>query len=400
MKFFIIFAIIQFVISYSDFDTVKLPIEIDLKFNIAGNILGLPLSLGYTLNRYVGMISLCSNDLWISQYNGYDISPIPHHYMPTVQTYYGDCELHYDDNNFATGFYTTDRLFISSTVKISEFKFCLANKTRYNANIFTDGVIGFGRDMRDINKTLLGQLKYKEKKISKLVFSIKINKEAYKPKLYIGEVHSDFNKEHNTGYCNLDKDYHKHYNWTCNMKYIVIGDTTTKEEFNQHKIKVNKVAMFDTAERMIILPMRYKPYFIKELTNINCSLNNEGDYICTDIFSFPKISFVIGDYLYEISNDYIFSDLTFAFSQHPQYLFNIDFKDEENKIVLGLPFLSLFHTLFDIDNNIIKFYSEDKIIHPITGIDEGQSSIKCLLICNQVILITNCILVLLFKVYK
>ena len=163
--------------------------------------------------------------------------------------------------------------------------------------------------------------------------------------------------------CKMNDTYKK--NRICKSTRIIFGSFNTSEEFNKNSIKIDENIDFTyNTNNYHIFPMKYKEIFENKIKDIdNCTFINWYYYslwACEKKENFPKISLVINHTIINMHN-ILFENLGIGFP----YLI-ILFKDID-KIELSVQQMVYkgFSVLFDDDNDIIKFISNNTldIIH-------------------------------------
>ncbi len=163
--------------------------------------------------------------------------------------------------------------------------------------------------------------------------------------------------------CKMNDTYKT--NRICNSTRIIFGSFNTSEEFNKNSIKIDENIDFTyNTNNYHIFPMKYKEIFENKIKDIdNCTFINWYYYslwACEKKENFPKISLVINHTIINMHN-ILFENLGIGFP----YLI-ILFKDID-KIELSVQQMVYkgFSVLFDDDNDIIKFISNNTldIIH-------------------------------------
>ena len=163
--------------------------------------------------------------------------------------------------------------------------------------------------------------------------------------------------------CKMNDTYKT--NRICKSTRIIFGSFNTSEEFNKNSIKIDENIDFTyNTNNYHIFPMKYKEIFENKIKDIdNCTFINWYYYslwACENKENFPKISLVINHTIINMHN-ILFENLGIGFP----YLI-ILFKDID-KIELSVQQMVYkgFSVLFDDDNDIIKFISNNTldIIH-------------------------------------
>ena len=278
--------------------------------------------------------------------------------------------------------------------------FGVANKIKFNVP-GADGVIGLGRESSLINYSPLSCLK-RNNFIEKQGFSIKYDNKLKNAILFFGDEHEDF-KNDNIGFCPLSSKTHKEKRfWNCELFSFGITNKIINSSIN-----LNLSVLFDTGTNAIVLP-RYILFFLKEqLKKIDCTINNLSleisNIICYNKNIIPDIVFEIGKYYLTLSSEY-FTYIQDSLIQNNTiaYVLNVYFEEGIEMGIIGLPFFYEFHTRFDLDNNMMKFYGINKRINKslnrnVTKTNNINFKLKILSIILSIIVLTLFIIIIKYK---
>ena len=267
-------------------------------------------------------------------------------------------------SGYSLGNYYIDqvKMFNTTDNNISFYMlFGVASKTKFNV-LGADGVMGLGRELALMNYSPLYCLKTNNF-IEHEGFSIKCNNSLKNAILFFGDEHEDF-KNDNIGFCPLTSKTHKEKKfWSCKLYSFAISNNVINSSFN-----LNLSVIFDSGTNTIVLP-RYILWFLKEqLKKIGCSINNLSmeisNIICYNKKTIPNFVFEIGNYYLTLSNEYFtFIDNTTLSNNTFGYILNVYFEEGIEMGIIGLPFFYEFHTRFDFDSNMMKFFSNNKKIN-------------------------------------
>lgn len=194
--------------------------------------------------------------------------------------------------------------------------------------------------------------------IDDLSFSFKYNSLLNSVDMFVGGEHEDFSKE-NVSKCTLLNNtlIEKKY-WACQLYSLSLinGEkniTTTYEGS----------VIFHTGIKGIVLP--YYSYSFKDnLKEHDCFEEGLGFFslsyviLCKNYSKLPDLVIEIGDYYYNIGKEMFYNESTKGGDTY--YWLNIRFDLLSDLFIIGQPFFSLFHTKFDPENNVLKFYSKDE----------------------------------------
>ena len=127
------------------------------------------------------------------------------------------------------------------------------------------------------------------------------------------------------------------------------------------------------------LPINTLESLSNELSQFNCqksTIEGESRIICNDVNILPDIFIEVGDHYLIMDKEKMFYEYYEEnnVNASPKYVLNIAFQKDIQISLIGQPFFTLFHTRFDYENKVLKFYSEepDKIIFSSTKPDEKE----------------------------
>lgn len=156
--------------------------------------------------------------------------------------------------------------------------------------------------------------------------------------------------------------------WSCELPYILFGEITYNNNFNNTLFFENKnYAYFNGAERRILAPEDFMSflkhnYFRENILNETCKyylygMNYVFECICNIKNNFPDINFIFNNYQYKFTSEELFS-----YYGGGNCLFLIQGNHlRKNNFVFGTPFLNKFISNFDYETKLITFYSEKQI---------------------------------------
>ena len=259
--------------------------------------------------------------------------------------------------------------------------------------IEASGIMGLGKNYENnYSQSIIWQL-YNKGVIPTKSFSLKyISDENIK--MYLGEEHSDFKNKEKIGQCNLlNKTDVDQLLWTCELKSLSLTNN-----INNISHLRNYSILFDTSFNGIFFPLDFLNLLSNQLSQFNC-FTAENIIICNDSEALPNIYIELGNHYHVLKKENIF----FKHYINGNYYYitsNITFKDTTMAIV-GYPFFQSFHTKFDPENNVIKFYSEYPdgliIIRDNDDADDegkGNSTLKVFLIIFSIIIFIGIIIVI------
>jgi hypothetical protein len=269
-----------------------------------------------------------------------------------------------------TGYVFNDVISFDNNINMKTIKLVGAQYAYPDIEIDYDGIIGLGRVYEDSvcecnsDYSILKNL-YDQGVINKQIFSFKPVSDE-KGKFYIGEYHSDFNKDY--AKCNiLEKSDNVVNLWTCKLAYILTGDNGN-EYFPPGAYSQYKDFVIDSGSAMILAPLESVTYFttglLKETFATRECHDESQDQVSTvitcnvalDLYNMPPVYFVLNGYAIKISAKYLF------IKDHQDFpdrlLFGIIFVDGLNFWTMGQPIFFENHILFDYENSLIAFYGE------------------------------------------
>ena len=327
---------------------------------LEGNLFSYEIKIGSNEQIFKVILDTGSSILWVSgTENEEKNNTFSHHYNPkssktSRKTNFG-YKIRYG-SGYSLGYYYNDQIKLFNDTNITlYFDFGVANKTKFDVN-GADGVIGLGRNSNDFNSSILYRLKNNDY-IEKTGFSIKYNSTLKNAILYFGDEHEDFNKGF-VGSCPLasNTENEKKF-WSCELNRFGI-----KYENINVSVNLNLNVVFDTGTNVISLPKYILPFLSNQIKALNCSILNislqMSNIVCYNKDTFPDIILEIGNYSLTISKKYLYSK--YKSNNAIIYFSNIFFQEGIEMGIIGLPFFYEFHTRFDLDKNVIKFFHQDK----------------------------------------
>ena len=85
---------------------------------------------------------------------------------------------------------------------------------------------------------------------------------------------------------------------------------------------------------------------------------NGYQILCEDINNLPHAFIEVGDYALFLNNKEMYGRFTDEKKDKEVYALNILFIEKITISLIGQPFFKLFHTKFDYENKVLKFYSD------------------------------------------
>ena len=262
------------------------------------------------------------------------------------------------------------------------------------------GIIGISKN-NDLNDkfNFINQL-IKNKIIDKkLIYFQNIKNGTTFRNIQLGVYPNTFNKSLKNNQifeCKIKEKYIS--NRICIASRIIFGKFNSTNEFFQKSIKINEKIDFTYNTNIYhIFPLKYKEMFDRIMNNNkNCSYIKWYYYnlwSCKNKEQFPKISLVINHTIINMHN-ILFEKIGNGF---PALI--ILFKDNIDQIELSVQQMTYkgFSVLFDDENNIIKFSSNDT--KDIVKIDYDYEDYTQILLLIIVVMVLIVIIYLIFNTF-
>ena len=342
-------CIIEIPIQSFEFNSLSLKNE---SISVDGNgLLVGKVKLGSNNKEFNLLLDTTSSISWVAKEGSKDEYPITNHYDPSKSSTSNLTDNHFEINKFdyhCKGDYYEDQVQFLEDKKIN-LKLGVANETKINVREI-DGMIGLAYNYEDENLSFLNSLK-KSGITDSLSFSITIDEnEAIKKSIgtmYLGK-HADFSTNETVS-CPLKFDKYKDY-WAYNIKSFILSNTA-----NETKSDKTFQVIFDTASNVIILPVQYFIDINNGLSDYECKYATYGELsaltyalACTDEKKLPNIKLKINGQKFILPKEHIFYKLKDV------YYSKVIFQGENG--IIGTPFFSLFHTMFDKEKKMLRFY--------------------------------------------
>ena len=344
-----------------------------------------PITIGSEQNFNV-ILDTGSVDLWVPKNGSIDDHEIDNHYYPskskTAHETSDKFSIQYGTGSTEGVFYTDYISFI--TDHTDKIKFGVASKTCFDVD-GADGIMGLARSYSNKEQNSKIWTMNKNGKISSKSFSFKFISET-EVDMYLGDEHPDFsadnsvnntNNTNHTAQCKLLKGgTYEDLLWTCRLyQFGLISTDRTKNATANCGFSF----LFDTGSNIMWLPINTLESLSNELSQFNCqksTIEGESRIICNDVNILPDIFIEVGDHYLIMDKEKMFYEYYEEnnVNASPKYVLNIAFQKDIQISLIGQPFFTLFHTRFDYENKVLKFYSEepDKIIFSSTKPDEKE----------------------------
>ena len=345
------------------------------------------IELGSNGQKFNVILDTGSQILWVPENNSFNINNnMKNFYFPnkstTSQKTNKEFEVIYG-TGYCQGYFYKDLLKFLSNDKY-EIYFGLANNSIFDVD-GADGILGLARTYP--NNLLSPMLTLKDRGYIKTAsFSFKYNNVENSLYMYAGKPHKDFETK-NIAFCNLlsDNDYEKML-WACKLNsFGFIKNKSNIEGEDNIFIKSNISVIFDTGTNVILLPYELLYSFKEKIKKYNCAIgsssalesdNSVSFVVCFDEERIPDISLQFNDYILILNKYKMFFVVNFGYGIRG-YLLHVQFQKNLNIAIIGQNFFTEFHTLFDPENQVLKFYSDykDKIFQIKIGNNEqGNNS--------------------------
>lgn len=317
-----------------------------------------PITIGEIENQDFNVVlDTGSINLWVPKVDSNDAHAIVNHFDPsvggtatrtpekfTVQYGTGSTE----------GYYYSDKInFIS--LGFYEMKFGVADKTDFDVN-GADGIMGLAKKYSSIDYSAIFTLNAKGRLKNKS-FSFKYIKDDI-VEMYLGDEHEDFSKN-NTAQCQLlHKTSYDNLLWTCKLyNFGFISNDNSKNA----TAPCGYNFLFDTGSNIMILPLETIDHLSEQLYQFGCSkvTTDNGQQILCDVNKnlLPNVYIEVGNHYLILDHNQVFSEVIMS-GKKSGYILDAVFKDT-NMPLMGQRFFKLFHTKFDPENKVLKFYNED-----------------------------------------
>ena len=226
-----------------------------------------------------------------------------------------------------------------------------------------DGIIGLTKSYQEKGLSIIQMLKSNGNTDS-MAFSIKFENDNFqggvKGTMFIG-AHEDFSKNETVS-CPLTF-YLRNDFWAGELSSFGL-----KNKAHEAKSNYKTNIIFDTGTNAIILPSQYLIDIQNDLSSFNCAIvqgQNTYQIACiADINNLPDLRFIINGHTLIFPRNYAF----YYNSKSTKYAYSFVSFEDSSPYIMGSPFFFLFHTLFDEENKVLKFYP----LHN-AAIDKGSS---------------------------
>lgn len=295
-----------------------------------------------------------SVNLWVPKVGSKDKANLEHHYDPSKSKSGSmiseKLEITYGTGSTKGNYYTDFVSFISEAAYI--ILFGAATETYFEVK-GADGILGLARTYTKYIYSPIWTLQTKGYIDSKS-FSFKYYDDN-KIEMYIGAEHEDFKDTNHTASCQLlHQSVYDNLLWTCKLYNIGFKDqsgkiiASTSCGFN---------FLFDTGSNLMRLPKKTLDGVLDNLKGLGCYKHTESD---TDYIICPNstnLDFYIevGDHNFLLKNKEVFD----TDDKKKEKKLRIQFMEVQVSLI-GQPFFKIFHTRFDPENKVLKFYNTEE----------------------------------------
>ena len=324
-----------------------------------------PITIGTNSNpqNFNVILDTGSINLWVAKIGSNDVHKIDNHFDPSLSpsaTRTSETFTVQYGTGSTEGNYYSDKVDFISTGNY-ELKFGAADKTDFNVK-GADGIMGLAKRYNSNEYSAIFTL-YAKKFIPNKSFSFKYLNEK-EVEMYLGEEHSDFSNENNTAQCQLlHKTTYDNLLWTCKLyKFGFLSEDMERNVTSPCGYNF----LFDTGSNIMILPLETLENISRNLSQFNCTVattSNGQQIFCTNSKNLPNVYIEVGNHYLILDKEKMFS-LVKLEDGRTGYLLEAVFRDS-NMPIMGQRFFQLFHTKFDLENKVLKFYNEnqEKIIY-------------------------------------
>ena len=298
-----------------------------------------------------------SVNLWVPKIGSKDKYNITNHYDPNKSGLKTPTS---DEFEILYGTGSTKGVFYKDKVKFFDYifyvKFGVATQTNFNVE-GADGIMGLAKKYEATEYSPIWTM-YANEDISSKSFSIKYFSDD-NVQMYLGDEHEDFKDEINTSTCQLL--HHTTYDnlvWTCKLYSFGLIN-------NDRNLTSNASCgynfLFDTGSNTMMLPFETLEKLKNDLPKYNCyygESQNGYQILCEDENNLPDVFIEVGNYALFLNNKEMYGLFTDEKKDKEVFALNVIFMEEITISLIGQPFFKLFHTKFDYENKVLKFYSD------------------------------------------
>ena len=324
--------------------------------NLGGQEFSVVLDTG-SINLWVAKINSTNKDNKGNPYN------ITNKYDPTESVSSSSTtetfEIQYGTGSTKGNYYCDFGSFISGAVY--NLIFGAATETVFDVK-GAHGIMGLAREYSRYDYSAIWTLKAK-KYIQSKSFSFKYYDNNH-VEMYIGGEHSDFSDTKHTATCQLlHKSVYDHLLWTCKLYHFGLIDHN--DETKSLNISCGFNFLFDTGSNVMRFPKETLNSMKSQLADYDCTSIEKSsvEYIKCKEDNLPDIFIEVGNHtlILKSNEEGLYSSSSDGYKQ-----LNIQFMKVDIALI-GQPFFRIFHTKFDHENKLLKFYSTNENIMKYTS---------------------------------
>ena len=349
---------IQDSLDYSKIENLNRPIILNeeggMKYN--GNRLFLAtIKIGSNNQEFNLVLDTGSYILWVPKEKSIDSGNIENHYNPTSSKTSKFLDEQFEQKygtGSCSGYYYSDNFkYINN--KVFNIIFGVADYTDFDVS-GGDGIIGLAHyySKKEESFSFIHMLK-KYKITDTLSFSLKFEKkeiyEGMTGKLIIGN-HKDFSSNYSVT-CPLKHVSTGDIFWICEVNSLGLQNSIYKAESN-----LGNYAIFDTGTNVIMVPLEYYISLKSEISNFGCQSIKAEDQTSIQLVCEEENRI---DFRFEINGNVLIVPKDIGFYRAFRNLYYSRVLFAQGNFIIGSPFFTTFHTLFDKENEKLHFYPEN-----------------------------------------
>ena len=252
-------------------------------------------------------------------------------------------------------------------------------KNNFNGDIINQCYFGLSKGLagyeiiteNQINLNILKDQKYIDEKIFSFdKWTINERKDEINSFLYLGDIHENFLSKNGTiGTCNAkEKDSY----WGCTFKEMKFNDNIISLMNDTNKGTYYQI-YFYSEDHLIIFPKSFEKEFNKMTNNI-CEEDKDSKFlICENLFNsenYIPMKLIDDNMIITIEVD---NSNRFTSNKSPEHKTRIKFEDNEF-FIFPLIMFKNFHVQFNLNDNKISFYTNNKTILELKGEEDNSNS--------------------------
>lgn len=310
-----------------------------------------------------------SVNLWVPIVGSKDKYNITNHYYPsnsTTKTVTTDTfEVQYGTGSTKGVYYKDQCIFFNNIIYL---KFGVASETNFDVK-GADGIMGLAKKYTYSEDSAIWRLASMGK-ISSRSFSFKYYSDS-DVRMFLGDEHEDFKDENKTSTCQLlHKTTYDNLVWTCKLYSFGFFSKSNNKTTNA---TCGYNFLFDTGSNTMRLPLETLEKIKNDLPNYDCySAEGKDGYqiLCRNITTMPIPFIEVGDYALYLDDEDLIYGIKKNNTDKIEYLFTyrILFLETVTMPLIGQPFFKIFHTKFDFEGKVLKFYSKNEDLRQFTWV--------------------------------